>query len=49
MSQEASLTEIKNFFEYDSPTRFKNDWVRLSEEERKYFKQAVGAEIHPSE
>jgi hypothetical protein len=46
-TKEATLTEIKSFFGFSSPTEFKDSWVKLNEEERKYFKVAVGQELHP--
>jgi hypothetical protein len=37
----ATLKDIKEFFEFPNATAFKNEWSALSEEEQNYFKENV--------
>jgi hypothetical protein len=39
------LTEIKDFFGYKSVKEFGEDWKKLSDEEKEYFKTAVAEEL----
>jgi len=43
---EATIKDIKEFFGYTSLAQLRDEWASLTEEEKKYFKEAVGAEIH---
>jgi hypothetical protein len=46
MKEEASILQIKEYFEYASNTEFMMDWKELSDDEKKYFKEAVGQEVN---
>ncbi len=41
---QATLVEIRDFFEATS-SEFTAEWKELDEEDRNYFKTAVGAEL----
>lgn len=40
----AKLTEIRDYFGYDSNTEFTKDWKKLSDEEKVFFKNGVEKE-----
>jgi len=46
MAQEASLVEVKNFFEFTSMEQFRTEWNKLNDAEKTFFKVEVGKEIH---
>lgn len=46
MDKMATLLEVKEFFEYKTITELKEDWVKLSEDEKEWFKTEVGKVIH---
>ena len=45
-SRKATAGQVRTFFEYKSAKAFMKDWKALSDEEKEYFKVAVGEEVN---
>jgi hypothetical protein len=43
----ASIKEIMAFFEIEKASDFMREWKELSEEDKEYFKKAVGETLSP--
>ena len=44
--KKATATDVKNFFGFNTTKEFKDEWTVLTDEEKEYFKTAVGEEIY---
>lgn len=45
-NKEASIAEIKRFFDISTMQEMKKEWEKLSSEEKAFFKIEVGKVIH---
>jgi mRNA-degrading endonuclease RelE of RelBE toxin-antitoxin system len=42
---QASIKDVKAYFEFKSSKDFMKEWKELSDEDKEYFKEAVGEEL----
>lgn len=46
MAKDATPLQVKNFFEFKDMKQFKEEWTQLSDEDKTYFKKAVGEQVN---